>query len=86
MDGIAKQTSIEWGHFIRGRLTSSFHPVLNNYYRSNKLGRRFKSSTWYRHIIQLLWKIHHTAWIEYYDTIHTPTKLNTISSLEKIHF
>ena len=51
MDCITKQTSIGWGRFIRDRLTSYFHPVLNNYYRSNKLGRHFKSFIWYRHII-----------------------------------
>ena len=50
-----KQTSIGWEHFIRGRLTSSFHPVINSYYRSNKLGRKFKSFTWYRNIIRFMW-------------------------------
>ena len=54
-DCINKQTSIGWEHFIRGRLTSSFHPILNRYYRSNKLGRRFKSSNWCRNIIRVLW-------------------------------
>ena len=43
-DCINKQTIIGWRHVIRGRLTLSFHPILNKYYRSNKLERRFKSS------------------------------------------
>ena len=51
---ITNQTSIGWGHFIRGRLTSSFHPIINQYYQTNKLGRRFHSSVWYRNIIRLL--------------------------------
>ena len=51
---ITNQTLISGGHFVRGRLTSFFHPVLNRYYRINKLGRRFKSSVWYRNIIRLL--------------------------------
>ena len=81
---IIKQASIGWGQFIRGRLRSSFHPVLNKYYRINKLGRRFKSSVWYRHIIKLLWKLHHTAWIEYCDSIHVPPTLTILASPAKI--
>ena len=52
---INNQTTIGWGHFICGRLTSSFHPILNRYYRSNKVGRRFRSSNWCRNIIRVLW-------------------------------
>ena len=36
---ITNQTSIGWGHYIIGRLTSSFHSVINQYCRTNKLGR-----------------------------------------------
>ena len=75
-----KQTSIGWEHFIRGRLTSPFNPVINKYYRSNKLGRRFKSSTWYRNMIRFTWQLHHKAWLEYCDTIHAPPKLSTLPS------
>ena len=42
LDCRTKQIILYWGHFIKGRLSSSFHPVLNNYFRPNKLGRRFK--------------------------------------------
>ena len=86
IDGIAKQTSIGWEHFIRDRITSSLHPVINTYYRINKLGRRFKFSSWYRNIIHHLWYLYHTAWIEYCDTVHSSTKLNILSSLAKTHF
>ena len=75
-----KQTSIGWEHFTRGRLISSFHPVINRYYRSNKLSRRFKSSTWYRNMIRFMWQLHHKAWLEYCDTIHAPPKLSTVPS------
>ena len=83
-DCINNQTTIGWGHFIRGRLTLSFHSILNRYYRSNKLGRRFKSSNWYRTIIRVLWQLHHQAWLEYCDNIHTPPKLTTSPSPAKI--
>ena len=65
-------------------MTLSFHPILNRYYRSNKLGRRYKSSYWYRSIIKVLWQLHHQAWIEYCDNIHTPPKLTTLPSPAKI--
>ena len=73
---LAKQISIGWEHFIRGRITSSLDPVIDTYYRINVLGCRLKSFSWYRKIIQSLWKFHHTAWIEYCDTVHSSTKLN----------
>ena len=75
---LAKQMSIGWKHFIRGRITSSLDPVIDTYYRINVLGCRLKSSSWYRKIIQSLWKFHHTAWIEYCDTVHSSTKLNIL--------
>ena len=37
----------------------------------------------YRNIIQLLCKLHHTAWLEYCDNIHSLTKLNIIPSPAK---
>ena len=83
-DCIKKQTIIGWEHFIRGRLTLSFHPILNKYYRSNKLGRRFKSATWYRTIIRALWQLHQQAWLDYCNIIHTPPKSTTLPSPAKI--
>ena len=35
------QDSIGWEHFIHGRLSLSFTPITADYYRANKLGRRF---------------------------------------------
>ena len=69
---ITNQTSIGWVNYIRGCLTSSFHPVINQYYRTHKLGRQFHSSVQYRTIIRLLWKIHNKAWLEYCDSVHVP--------------
>ena len=86
LDCITKQIILYWGHFIKGRLSSSFHPVLNNYFRPNKLGRRFKYFLWQRNIIQLLWQLHHNAWLEYCDNMHSPIKLNTLPSSAKNNF
>ena len=35
------QDSIGWEYFVRGRLSLSFTPIIADYYRVNKLGRRF---------------------------------------------
>ena len=83
LDCITKQTTLGWRRFIRGRLSSSFHPIHHNYFRSNKLGNCFKYLSWYRNIIQLLWQLHHTAWLEYCDNIHSPTKLKIMSASVK---
>ena len=81
---IAKQTAIGWEHFVRGKITSFLHPVINTYYRINKLRRRFTFSSWYRDIIQYSWQLHLAAWIEYCDANHSSTNLNIIPSPAKI--
>ena len=48
------QQRIGWGHFIRGRISTSFHNPINNYYRQNHLGKRYTSSFWFRSIINFL--------------------------------
>ena len=63
-----------WEHFIRGRISTSFHSPLNSYYRSNYLGKRFKSSFWFRSLINFLWDLHHNGWLNYCNSIHTPNK------------
>ena len=66
------QQRIDWGHFIRGRISTSFHSLINAYFCSNQLGKRFTSSSWFRSIIPFLWNLHHKAWIDYCNTIHSP--------------
>ena len=68
------QQRIGWGHFIRGRISTSFHNPINNYYRQNHLGKRYTSSFWFRSIITFLWDLHHHAWTNYCNTIHNPDK------------
>ena len=42
-DCIKNETNIGWDHFIRGRITSSFLPIVANYYKTNKVGRRYSA-------------------------------------------
>ena len=68
------QQRIGWGHFLRGRISTSFHNPINWYYCQNHLGKRYTSSFWFRSIINFLWDLHHHAWINYCNSIHTPAK------------
>ena len=43
---INEQALVQWEHFIRGRLTSTFHQPITKYYRINKLGKRFTFTYW----------------------------------------
>ena len=59
------QDSIGWEHFIRGRLSLFFTPIVVDCYRANKLGRRFSTKTWFTAVIASLFNIHHQAWKEF---------------------
>ena len=72
------QQRIGWGYFLRGRISTSFHNPINIYYRQNHLGKRYTSSFWFRSIIKFLWGLHHHAYTNYCNTIHTPAKTISI--------
>ena len=55
------QQRIGWCHFIRGRISTSFHSPINSYFRFNHLGKRFTSSFWFHSIIPFLWDLRHNA-------------------------
>ena len=61
------QHTIGWEHFIRGRLSLSFIPIVDSYYHINKLGRRFTSNKWLTAVIASHFEIHQQAWIEFYS-------------------
>ena len=77
------QQYIGWGHFLRGRISTSFHSPINFYYRSNHLGKRFNFSFWFQFLIPLLWDLHNYAWLRYCNSIHTPDKTICITTTEK---
>ena len=77
------QQRIGWGNFLRGRISTSFHNPINIYYRQNHLGKRYTSSFWFRSIINFLWDLHHHAWTNYCNTIHTPAKTISIITTAK---
>ena len=41
---IALQHQIGWQHFIRGRLTLSYIPIVKKYHRCNKLGQTYTAN------------------------------------------
>ena len=68
------QQHIGCGHFIRGRISASFHSPINTYFRCNHLGKCFACSFWFRSIIPFLWDLHHNAWLHYCNNIDSPDK------------
>ena len=60
-----------------------FYSLINFYYRSNYLGKRFTSAFWFRSLISFLWDLHHHAWLHYCNTIHTPDKTIRIITTAK---
>ena len=67
------QNDIGWNHFIRGRITSAFRPIVQQYYSSNKLGRTFKGTRWEKQMITSLLNIHIEEWIENCSITHLPS-------------
>ena len=70
---LALQNDIGWNHFIRGRITSAFRPIVQQYYSSNKLGRTFKGTRWEKQMITSLLNIHIEEWIENCSITHLPS-------------
>ena len=55
---LTSQNSIGWDHLIRGRLLKLFKSLMTKYFKTNKLGKKDKVTTWMKHIIQGVWNIH----------------------------
>ena len=77
------QQRIGWEHFLRGRISTSFHTPINRYYRQNHLGKRYTSSFWFRSIVNFLLGLHHHAWINYCNIIHNPDEIIRIITTAK---
>ena len=77
-DCIKNQTNIGWDHFIRGRITSSFLPLVANYYKTNKVYQRYSARNWIKILITNLLSIHNNAWQSLCSNIH---KLNVETKL-----
>ena len=77
------QDSIGWEHFVRGRLSLSFTPIIADYYRANKLGRRFTTKKWFSTVIASLFEIHQQAWGEFCSATSRTDSTNKISSPQK---
>ena len=73
------QQRIDWGHFIRRRISTSFYSPINSYFHSNLLGKRFTSSFWFHSLVSFLWDLHRNACLYYCNNIHSPDR--TIRSI-----
>ena len=77
------QDSIGWEHFIRGRLSLSITPIIANYYRANKLGRRFAAKKWFTAVIASLFDIYQQAWIDFCSATTRNSSTGNIASPKK---
>ena len=59
---LTSQHSIGWNYFIRGRLSNLFKICITKYYKTNKLSKKYKATTWMKHIVQGVWNIHLDDW------------------------
>ena len=69
---IALQQHIGWQHFIRGRLPLSYIPIINKYYRSNKLGQKYTANRWMKDVTLMLLNLYTDDWRNYCSIIHSP--------------
>ena len=69
---IALQHQIGWQQFIRSRLTLSYIPIVNKYYRHNKLGQKYTANRWMKGITLILLNLHTDDWRNYCSLIHSP--------------
>ena len=66
------QDRIKKGHFLRGRISTSFHSPPNSYFRSNYLSKRYTSHLWFRCLVPFLWDLYHNLWLDNCNQIHFP--------------
>ena len=77
------QDRINWEHFILGRISLDFYPIVDSYYHSNKLGRWFTSKKWLTAVITSLFDIHQQAWIEFFSATTRQSSTDNIASAPK---
>ena len=75
---IRDQTTIGLGHFIRRKFARSSFLVMTQYYKIDKVWRRFSARNWIKTIITSLLSIHISAWQSFCSKLH---KVNTNTKL-----
>ena len=81
---INDQTTVGWRHFICGRIISSFIPVITQYYKRNKVGRRYSAKNWIKTIIINLLSIYNSTWQSFCSQIHTTNTDTQLSPAKEI--
>ena len=71
---ITSQNTIGWGHFIRGRISQLFYSQIKQYYKQNRLGKRFRPQFWFNRLINFTLTLHAEEWRYHCAEIHQPTK------------
>lgn len=82
---IESQLRIRQTHFVWGRLTHSFRPIIQKYYSLNKLGKKFKVASWYRKLTASLHTINFSFCNDYCSAIcQSPSKKIMLPTKESI--
>jgi hypothetical protein len=56
------QTYIGWGHFLRGRISLHWKPVLAHYYKERKPGKPHSPKLWARKTVDQIWQTFLDIW------------------------
>ena len=82
---IKAQDAIGWEHFIRGRSAKAFGPVIQNYYKNNKIKSFSAHLKWSNAINKCLFSIHQSAWKNYCAEIASPVRTTKSTSQRKLY-
>ena len=77
------QDRISWEHFILGRISLDFYPIVESYYYSNKSGKWCTSKKWLTTVIAFLFDIHQQGWIEVCSATTRQSSTDNIASAPK---
>jgi len=64
------QTIIGWDEFLRGRISTDWGRIIQDYYRQMNLGDRRNSMLWEVQLIRSTWKIFFACWQTRNDLLH----------------
>jgi hypothetical protein len=51
----SQQCTIGWGHFIHGRLTKAWRPVISHYYQERQPGHNYNPALWMQKTVDQVW-------------------------------
>jgi hypothetical protein len=63
-DAFAHQTSIGWGHFLRGRLSLHWKKCIAEYYKSRQPGDSYNPNLWMTKTVDAIWDYFLLIWTD----------------------